>query len=161
MEYTRRYCVYVALLAALTLPVAAGCGSGNPSTVPVKGTVTLNGNPVDGASVTFVPEAGGRPATGTTDASGQFTLTTFETGDGAPEGKYKVGVNKTSAAVNVEAGAGGAAPPGVQLSGPPGSGGPPPRPKSELPEKYGNAEKSGLTVEVKSGMEPVKLDLQP
>jgi hypothetical protein len=43
--------------------------------------------------VTFVPEeGGGRPATGLTGSDGVFHLTTFNTGDGALPGSYKVTV---------------------------------------------------------------------
>ena len=54
------------------------------------------GQPVEGASVQFVPVDGGPPAFGTTDASGVFTLTTFKQGDGARKGEYKVTVTKMS-----------------------------------------------------------------
>jgi hypothetical protein len=41
--------------------------------------------------VVFVPEeAGGRGATGFTGADGHFTLTTFQAGDGAFPGQYKI-----------------------------------------------------------------------
>ncbi len=39
-------------------------------------TVTLDGKPLEGASVTFMSTEGSRVASGTTDASGNFTLKT-------------------------------------------------------------------------------------
>jgi hypothetical protein len=75
------------LLLAL---VSAGCGK--PGPVKVRGTVTLDGNPLPGATVTFVPRHGGRPASAVTLADGTFKLTTFNTGDGALPGEYKVTV---------------------------------------------------------------------
>jgi hypothetical protein len=77
-------------LAALALGLAlSGCGGARP--VKVSGTVTLNGQPVEGAMVQFVPvKEGGRPATGTTGADGSFSLTTVENHDGAMPGEYKV-----------------------------------------------------------------------
>jgi hypothetical protein len=77
-------------LAALALvPFLVGCGGARP--VKVTGTLTLNGQPVEGATVQFVPvNEGGRPATGLTKADGGFSLTTIEDQDGALPGEYKV-----------------------------------------------------------------------
>jgi hypothetical protein len=77
-------------LAALALvPVLIGCGGPRP--VKVSGTVTLNGEPIEGAMVQFVPaKEGGRPATAVTAADGGFSLTTIENHDGALPGDYKV-----------------------------------------------------------------------
>ena len=44
------------LLLALPLAVLAGCGYGNADRVPVRGSVTLNGAPVDGGVILFVPK---------------------------------------------------------------------------------------------------------
>ena len=93
------------LAAASAFLCLAGCGeSAGPvdreRTVPVTGTVTYNGTPVADASVSLVPEtpvgeaASKKGAFGKTDASGKFTLTTFEPGDGAVPGNYKVTVRK-------------------------------------------------------------------
>jgi hypothetical protein len=75
--------------------ILAGCGDGRIATYPVNGTVNVNGRPAEGAIVVFCPINPAaeiehlRPA-GMADASGQFTLTTFEPSDGAPAGQYKV-----------------------------------------------------------------------
>lgn len=144
----------------LPLAVAAclvwGCGRGTIPTVEVTGTVTLDGKPLEGAMVGFYPASGGPPATGQTDSAGKFTLK-------APAGKAKVSVSKTKAEgeVKVDQAAAGAAPAGTALSGPPVAGGaPPPTPKSVVPAKYTNAENSGIVVEVKSGMQPVTIELK-
>jgi hypothetical protein len=72
--------------------------SERPATVPVSARVTLNGQPVEGAVVTFSPDKReGHGACGTTDASGKATLTTFEVGDGAVPGAYYVSISKTLA----------------------------------------------------------------
>jgi hypothetical protein len=64
----------------------------------VRGRVTLDGTPVAGAAVTFVPIGPrGHPASGPTDANGVFRLTTFKQEDGALRGEYKVVVTKTDA----------------------------------------------------------------
>jgi hypothetical protein len=85
-----------------------GCGGSRP--VKVSGTVTLRGQPVEGAMVQFVPvKEGGRPATGTTRADGGFNLTTIENQDGALPGEYKVVITynppvETAPAQNTEQG---------------------------------------------------------
>ena len=87
----------VICLAALA--VFAGCPAAGTgvATVPVSGTVTLDGTPVEGANVAFAPKsADGRAAAGVTDASGRFTLTTVQSGDGALPGSYAVTVSKMS-----------------------------------------------------------------
>jgi hypothetical protein len=59
--------------------------------VKVTGKVTLDDQPVEGASVIFQGESGGgHPAAGQTDSEGVFYLGTFEGGDGAFPGEYKV-----------------------------------------------------------------------
>ncbi|HEV3117674.1 MAG TPA: carboxypeptidase-like regulatory domain-containing protein [Gemmataceae bacterium] len=81
----------VMLLAAAAL-ASGGCAR----TVGIKGRVTLDGQPVEGASIQFVPLDGGRVAFGTTDQDGYYTLSAFKPGDGAPKGEYKVTVAKMS-----------------------------------------------------------------
>ena len=55
--------------------VLPGCGSGDdtPPLGDVSGTVTLDGQPLEGVIVCFKPEVG-RVATGTTGADGTYTL---------------------------------------------------------------------------------------
>jgi hypothetical protein len=61
----------------------------------VNGSVTLDGKPLSGATVTFMPvdATSGRMAGGITDDDGQFQLTTFDEGDGALPGEYKATVD--------------------------------------------------------------------
>lgn len=137
------------------LLVAGGCGSA--AMVPVEGVVTLDGQPLDGAAVSFVPDGAGRPAQGETDGAGKFKLSTAAAGPGVVPGKYKVGVSK----MEKPAGAGGASPDGkVQLSGPPTGKGPAPVPKSLVPGKYVNPNTSEITVVVEQGMTPVQIGLK-
>jgi hypothetical protein len=59
------------LLAELAL---SGCGNPNLSVAPVSGTVTLDGTPLQRASVTFQPNDGGRPSFGVTNDQGRYVL---------------------------------------------------------------------------------------
>lgn len=136
----------------------AGCRPSDPGPVPVHGTVTLDGQPLDGATIGFSPEGKGQAATGTTDASGRFSLTTFTPGDGAIPGRHIVTVLKIQASDRQ-----------VDMAAvrPDGETAPPPGPttagtiKIELtiPPKYANPKTSGFVVDVKPGMEPVRLEL--
>jgi len=78
------------LLVAMSLGLA-GCGT---KPVPVKGVVTLDGQPVEGASVTFVSGDGNQSYSGFTDATGTFTLDAGQNKAISP-GTYKVLVVKT------------------------------------------------------------------
>jgi hypothetical protein len=73
-----------------------GCSGqpGRPETYPVSGTVTYRGKPVADATVTFLAPGAPRLASGETDASGRFRLTTFEPDDGAIPGTHVVAVKK-------------------------------------------------------------------
>jgi hypothetical protein len=72
----------------------AGCGEPSIGTVPVTGTVKVDGQPMEGVSITFHPDGSGRAASGKSDAQGNFKLTTIIAGDGALPGKYKVSASK-------------------------------------------------------------------
>jgi Domain of unknown function (DUF6795) len=87
-----------ARLVGLTvlLSAAAGC-DGRRTPVPVSGTVTLDGQPVEGATVTFhlvSDDKDGRLATGQTDRTGTFRLRTGDE-DGVRPGDYKVVIVKS------------------------------------------------------------------
>ena len=81
------------LLAAL-LP---GCRKkGWLDTYPVKGAVLVDGKPAKDVFVSFHPReaVGDRPylPSGRTNENGEFVLSTFVEGDGAPAGEYDVTV---------------------------------------------------------------------
>ena len=87
--------------AALALALAAGCGGdpgaeGRAETFATSGTiVTSAGAPVANANVAFAPREGQPTAFAKTDAQGRYRLTTYEFGDGAAAGEYKVVVTKS------------------------------------------------------------------
>ncbi len=73
--------------ALLVLP---GCTpSDQPDLGRVSGTVTLDGDPLVGVSVVFLPDEG-RPSSGVTDAKGMYELTYIRTTRGAKVGNHRV-----------------------------------------------------------------------
>lgn len=83
-----------AILAGSLGLVGCGGASDRLKVVPVEGIVSLGGEPLAGAVVSFVPEAAGKgllSAIGTSDESGKFRLSAGSY-VGLPEGKYKVAV---------------------------------------------------------------------
>jgi hypothetical protein len=97
----------VFVLVCSVLPIAliaiAGCGGhdkwkeGRPKTYPTSGTVQLDGQPVEGATLVFQPldEANGKPGTAVTNSKGHFSAQTFDPGDGLTEGTHRVSISKT------------------------------------------------------------------
>jgi hypothetical protein len=77
---------------------ATGCGGDGPAVEKVAGVVRLDGKPVEGATVSFVPGSGGLFASGLTAADGSFTLNTAapgaRPGSGAAVGDYRVTIVK-------------------------------------------------------------------
>jgi hypothetical protein len=72
--------------------------------VDFRAQVTLDGKPLEGASVTLIGsgESRNRPATGISDTGGNVRFTTFEPGDGALPGEYKVLISKMPASLSEE-----------------------------------------------------------
>jgi hypothetical protein len=60
----------------------------------VSGKVTMQGAPIEGVAVSFIPDGNGHNAVGVTDNSGMFQLTTRIKNDGAVPGKYRVSLAK-------------------------------------------------------------------
>lgn len=81
-------------LAALALALACvvgGCGrSDRPQLGRVGGTVTLDGAPLVGALVVFIPDGPGRSALATTDSAGRYELTYLRDIPGANVGSHTV-----------------------------------------------------------------------
>jgi hypothetical protein len=116
----------------LLLAVAAGGCSYRPDLPPlasVSGTVTLDGAPLVGALLEFIPDtakgAKGPPSLGVTDATGHYALTTLRQ-KGAEVGFHKVKIVAESP-----------------------SGGADSRPRSLIPSRYNDPSSSGFSCEIK------------
>jgi 3',5'-cyclic AMP phosphodiesterase CpdA len=113
------------------------------ATFPVTGTVTLDGRPLAGATVTFhrlntETEKFVNTADGLTDADGRFKMSTYTKFDGCPAGEFVVTVVKTGKGYydgETEE-------------------------KSKLPAAYATAAKSQIKVMVKEGANEFNLDLK-
>ena len=74
----------------------SGCGGDTGKAKPrakvykTKGKVTFLGSPVIGAVVSFSPKGDQPAAIGRTNDGGEYTLTTYASGDGAAAGDYTV-----------------------------------------------------------------------
>jgi hypothetical protein len=131
------------MLFVVGLACLAGCGrksaDGRPTLVPVSGQVLVNKQPSEGARVVFSPDGHAYAAAAVTDAEGRFELQTFDPGDGAVPGNYKVMVSKFEVIDRPDG--------GVDEN-------------HFLPEKYRNPAASGLTAVVtESGPNDITLDL--
>jgi len=160
------------LIVATTL-LWTGCG---PKAAAVKGVVTLDGQPVEGANVTFVSEDGSTSYTGFTDASGNCTLD-WGQGKETKAGTYKIIVIKapkvdlpgeitpgspeamkqmqseTKGATKVGGGT-KAGIPGMKM---PGKGAPV---KTELPVIYSSAATTPLNAKLPPDSQPIPIELK-
>jgi hypothetical protein len=132
------------LLAMLS---AAGCGS-SPPKGQVKGKVLLHGTPMRSGTVTFVG-ADGQEKLAPISSEGIYQISDLAVGEA------KIGVASRPPI-----------PEGLKnFPGPPGPGPttfpPPPEKAVEIPSKYNDPDKSGLTYDVKSGEQDHTIELAP
>jgi hypothetical protein len=134
-------------LSAMLVSLCGCAGQDHPTTAPVSGTVLYNGDPVAGATVSFWAEGAPRPATGVTNAQGEFQLSMFSANDGAIPGENKVVVSKVTAGADPPSKADTEAmlnDPTALTSMATGGGAGGEAPKSELPAKYGDQSRTPL-----------------
>lgn len=86
------------LLIGLLAAMVAGCSQGPYEVAPVSGVVTLNGEPLPDATVSFAPigsekDVVGPGSSGTTNESGEYELKTFKDETGAIVGMHTVRIS--------------------------------------------------------------------
>lgn len=77
--------------------IATGCGrSGASGTVPVAGTIMIDGQPAGYASVRFHPVENtlGNGGSAIADANGRYSIITPKQTKGLPPGKYKITISR-------------------------------------------------------------------
>lgn len=151
-----------AYLAALLAALAAGCSDDGPRLEPVRGRVTLDGKPLAGKTVKFVPDAGtpGQGAGATTNAEGEYTLLAARPGatrdtPGAPAGAYRVVVVEPIFPVDLPVQNSDDPTPAPAIGIPA-----PARKKQEIPAVYASPETTPLRVEVPRGGGAIDLALE-
>ncbi|UUO08660.1 carboxypeptidase-like regulatory domain-containing protein [Blastopirellula sp. J2-11] len=134
----------------------AGCygGSQLPNSVHVAGIVTLDGAPLEGATIAFAPEdAVGRSATSMTDEAGRFSMGTLAINDGVVCANYNVTIAKTEVD------------PSNQVTDPQAyyerTGRPAPGPKMTyiVPKKYNSVATSDLNVMIDEPRDDLRFEL--
>ena len=140
---------FLLAISSLGLGIIGCGGDSGPKMAGVTGTVTLGGKPISGATVTMATDGvKSQPSLGFTDGAGKFKMTTGGR-PGVPVGNAKVSITKAPETLGGKATtdmkpedlaamakAGGSA---ASMAAPP---------KSEIPLKYADATKSGLTAAV-------------
>jgi hypothetical protein len=86
-----KHCFRIVLL--LLLAILAGCGQDGPQIAPVHGRVTLDGQPLALADVSFQPEGAKRPSSGRTDSDGRYELMYKRGQPGALVGEHTVRIS--------------------------------------------------------------------
>jgi hypothetical protein len=154
----RKGCAALGLLL-----LAAGCGDGGPTLVPVHGRVTLDGKPLAGKSVRFHPDPGtpGSGAGANTDADGNYTLLAIRPGatrdmPGVPAGAYRVVVTEPMFPIDLPVQKADDPEPVPAIGRPADI----PRKRQAIPSIYGNPDTTPLRVEVPKNGGPIDLQLR-
>jgi hypothetical protein len=91
------YAKYAIFAASLLAPALAGCSDDPFQIAPVSGRVTLNGEPLADARVSFQPISDGKDvgpdSSATTDAQGNYSLATHDGRRGATVGSHRVRIS--------------------------------------------------------------------
>ena len=143
---------FAVLIPLLGLGCSGGRDPNRPETHEVSGLVTRDGHAIAAATVTFHSLDGSRSAVGITDDQGRYTLTTFVPDDGAVLGRYAVAIAQYDIPRGVSGRDGSIADTGEQDVDEPEAGlagrGESAGPRNLLPEKYADANSSGLSATV-------------
>jgi len=129
---------------ALGLLIAAGCGDGLPPPVPVRGQVTFDGRPLSRGAVVF-HGADGSSTAAMIGSDGRYEVRTHR-GAGLPPGHYRVSISPQQAGDDPAE--------RVLYEVEPTQAQP-----VEVPARFLSPETSGVTMEVREGMEEYDLEL--
>ncbi len=127
----------IVLSFSLALLLVSGCGDSRPPLAPITGTVTIDGQPLEQGTITFLPDSG-RSAHGRIEAGAIRDVTTWEGGDGVQLGPVQVVIQSITNPDTIEA--------DVEH-------------RWLIPRRYGDPQRSGLTLTITPGMPPVELEL--
>jgi hypothetical protein len=161
----RQICGLLVPALAVLVASAIGCGGGPTlKTEYVEGVVTLDGTPVEGATVMFQPvnPEQGMSANGFTDANGVYKLTALGTAEeqaeaeaGTLPGEYYVAVQKQFVETGISEEE--AEEQGIEFD--PNASREEQKVEYLVPEKYKIAAKSGLKYTVKEGENKINIEL--
>jgi hypothetical protein len=139
-KQVRSKSVWAALSIAALLTFVVGCHQGSMES-DVSGTVTLDGKNIGPGTIVFAPATpGSKPATGSVESDGSYSLKTSRAAGLAP-GDYKVAVSIRQMPQNVQ------------------RGDRPPLGKLLIPEKYEDQNTSGLQYPVAPGSNTINVEL--
>jgi hypothetical protein len=131
--------VHAIFCVAALLVIVASCNRSSLES-QVNGYVQLDGNPIGPGTVVFAPVDGGKPATGSIESNGSYSLKTSRE-SGLAAGKYQVAVSIREMPKDVK------------------RGDRPPLGKLLIPEKYEQSSTSGLEYQVEAGPNTIDIDL--
>jgi hypothetical protein len=134
----------------MVLPLVGCSSETGPKLVRVIGTITINGHPLGGAEITFLPMGStpGDGSRGRTRADGTFRLVALKGGAGAVPGQYKVIISKLVLPDGSDFPANSEIPP-IESSA-----------REKLPQKYSDAQNTELTATVSSDGGTIDFRLQ-
>jgi len=133
-----RSIVRLLVLSAILLAGCRGRPADQPPLGTVTGKVTLDGQPLEGATIFFSPEGGGRTSAARTDAEGRYALTYIGREMGAKVGQHTIRLTTSEEITNPKTGRSMHTP-------------------EKLPRRYN--EKSELVRTVTGGENTIDLDL--
>ena len=137
-----RSSLFLLVASIVTVSFSSGCGSrGGPPLGTVTGKVTLDGEPVPGLRITFIPEDRGSPSYGGTDENGEYRLYFNQKRAGAELGSHKVIIENREPETDDS---------GKLIDD---------TPIVKIPKKY--QQPGQLTADVSSGRNNIDFDLEP
>ena len=137
------------MLVTVAIAFVAGCGEKPPDFVPVEGTVTLKGQPLENIRVEFWPFDDGPQSAALTDSQGRFALLTWDGNEeGAILGRHKVILRDVSIVKEFV----GRGSDDYDVTG---------GQKPRIAEKYSNAARTPLEVEITGEKRDIAFEVEP